>query len=423
MIAKVFPGRFNGVLHGHPCKSITQRALALAMMHKGKTILSNCGYSNDDRAALNIIEQCGVSVLPYTNEWHIESSGIGFEGDSIFTAEESGLSARMFSLLLATSPSSFIMNGSGSLLNRPMDGLINMLEEFGVKATAANNKLPLQVQGPLQPKNAVIEGGMSSQYITGLFLAIAYTCVEPVSIKLTALKSRPYLLLTVDMLKSFGYDIVETSFNEFVFTPKERAYEIIRFRVENDWSSAANMLVAGSIAGYSEVHGLNPASLQADRKIINVLADANAKIVSHQNIITASKSDLQPFEFDATDCPDLFPPLMALAATVQGISRIRGLHRLATKESDRGLALKEEFGKLGVHSAFENDELVVFGRGIIKGGKVHSHGDHRIAMSLALAGMVADAPVEVSGAEAIDKSYPAFFEDCLKAGINITFAL
>ena len=243
MRATVQPGVFDAALYGRPSKSVTQRAVALALLHKGYTVLENMGYSEDERAALNIADQCGADLTPYPAALHIHSTGLHINAGDLFSAQESGLSFRMFTPVLATQLNDFYMGGNGSLQKRPLDDMIAMLQAFGVEAKPDKGGLPLHVKGPLIALDATLPAGISSQYISGLFMALAEVAVKPVSIRLTGLKSKPYLELTVEVMRAFGYEVEILPNNHYLIHGKTPNNDIIRYHIENDWSAAANVLI------------------------------------------------------------------------------------------------------------------------------------------------------------------------------------
>jgi 3-phosphoshikimate 1-carboxyvinyltransferase len=186
--------------------------------------------------------------------------------------------------------------------------------------------------------------------------------------------------------------------------------------VEGDWSGGAFLLVAGALAGPVTIRGLDPGSTQADKAILEALQSANAGLAIDAKGITVHRAAMNGFDFDATDCPDLFPPLVALASGCTGVTVLKGVSRLAHKESDRGLTLQEEFGKMGVRIELDHDLMRVYGDGPVKGAKVHSRHDHRIAMACAVAALKAEGDVTIEQANAVKKSYPDFFRDLKKLG-------
>ncbi len=182
------------------------------------------------------------------------------------------------------------------------------------------------------------------------------------------------------------------------------------YTVEGDWSGAAFLLVAGAIAGDIEVTGLDVFSTQADKALLHALHSAEAKLSLEEHKIRIGRTRLKAFHFDANECPDLFPPLAALASFCEGKSVIEGVNRLTHKESNRALTLQEEFGKMGVRITLQDDQMIIEGGSEVKAARVHSHHDHRIAMACAVAGLRADGPVIIEDAEAINKSYPDFYD-------------
>jgi 3-phosphoshikimate 1-carboxyvinyltransferase len=190
--------------------------------------------------------------------------------------------------------------------------------------------------------------------------------------------------------------------------------------VEGDWSGGAFLLVAGAVAGPVTVKGLDVASAQADKAILKALKDCGAEMVAGDAMIKIGPGVLKAFQFDATDCPDLFPPLVALASYCEGTTVIDGVSRLAHKESNRGLTLQDEFGKMGVQIRLEGDRMHVDGGRGVKGAVVHSRHDHRIAMACAVAALRADGKVTIEEAQAIDKSYPDFYMHLQQLGADIS---
>ena len=185
---------------------------------------------------------------------------------------------------------------------------------------------------------------------------------------------------------------------------------VLEYTVEGDWSGGAFLLVAGAIAGPITIGGLDNWSTQADKAILQALCDCGAMVETGEEELRIGPGRLHAFRFNATDCPDLFPPLVALAAYCEGTSVISGVSRLAHKESNRGLTLQEEFGKMGIAIDLVGDTMLVRG-GAIRGARVHSRHDHRIAMACAVAALRADGEVIIEDAQAIDKSYPDFYRD------------
>jgi 3-phosphoshikimate 1-carboxyvinyltransferase len=294
---------------------------------------------------------------------------------------------------------------------------------LGVQINSQSGYLPIQIQGPLKaPSSITVDGSLSSQFLTGLLMAYAANDAQDAIIKVTDLKSKPYIDLTLAVLKAFGWNVQHDHYEQFSFLPHEPLKEVIEYTVEGDWSGAAFLLVAGAIAGPIKVSGLQMNSTQADKNVMQALQNANVSIALEADGIQIGSDDgaaLRAFEFDATDCPDLFPPLVALAAVCMGVSEIAGVSRLAHKESDRGLTLQTEFAKLGIQIDLEGDVMKIHGGGEINGATVFSQHDHRIAMACGVAALKASGPVLITEAEAINKSYTDFFDHLVQLGAKV----
>jgi 3-phosphoshikimate 1-carboxyvinyltransferase len=399
-----------------------QRACAAALLHKGETQIHNPGHSNDDKAALDIIERLGAEIDDRGELLIIHSKGVSPVKEEV-NCGESGLSIRMFTPIAALSKLQTTITGTGSLLTRPMDFFDEILPALGVTIHSNGGKLPLVLKGPLHPENIEVDGSLSSQFLTGLLMAYAAAGATDVSIRVNQLKSRPYIDLTLEVMKQFGLKLPENrDYQEFYFaktTTTKIAAETINYTVEGDWSGGAFLLVAAAIAGPAVIRGLDLSSAQADKAIVDALMSANAGIAMDAKGITVHPSDMKGFDFDATDCPDLFPPLVALAAYCKGVTTVKGVSRLTHKESNRGLTLQEEFGKMGIQIDLVGDLMRIQG-GKVAGASVHSRHDHRIAMACAVAGLKASGEVTIEQANAVKKSYPDFFRDLKKLGAAVS---
>jgi 3-phosphoshikimate 1-carboxyvinyltransferase len=358
----------------------------------------------------------------HNDELIINSEGVKPVANEI-NCGESGLSIRMFTPIVALSEKEITIHGEGSLLNRPMDFFDEILPQLGVGVQSNNGKLPVKIKGPLQSKNIEIDGSLSSQFLTGLLMAYSAAGAKDVSIRVKNLKSRPYIDLTLQVMKKFGLPLPgNKNYEEFYFpsTTHDSRLTTHEYTVEGDWSGGAFLLVAGCIGGPITVRGLDLGSTQADKKIMEALSSANASVAIEAKGIKLRPAEMNAFEFDATDCPDLFPPLVALAAYCKGETRLKGVSRLVHKESNRSISLQEEFGKMGVGVELDEDVMIIHGGNGVKGSKAHSHHDHRIAMALAVAALKAEGKTTIEAAEAVNKSYPDFFDDLQKLGVDVS---
>ncbi|GAO43276.1 3-phosphoshikimate 1-carboxyvinyltransferase [Flavihumibacter petaseus] len=420
MTVRVEPSVLGGTIYAPASKSSMQRACAAALAAGGTTLIKNPGRSNDDQAAIGVISALGAEIRQTPEGLEVTSSGVHASKDEVFCGE-SGLGIRMFTPLVAMNRGPININGEGSLKTRPMDFFDSILPQLGVTIHSNEGKLPLTVEGPLQPADIRIDGSLSSQFLTGLLLAYAASGANGVTISVDNLKSKPYVDLTLEVMKAFGMNVPENrNYEAFHFgQPKTAAAATRSYTVEGDWSGAAFLLVAGAIAGDIVVEGLDTFSTQADKAVLQALMQSGAGLSIEANQIAIRKMPLKAFHFDATDCPDLFPPLVALAACCSGTTVIEGVDRLAHKESNRGLTLQEEFGKMGVEITLQGNLMLIKGADQIKGAVLNSHHDHRIAMAGAVAALRADGPCTIGHASAINKSYPDFFDHIARLGAKV----
>ncbi len=421
MIATIHPSILTGGLYAPASKSSMQRACAAALLTNGITTITNPGKSNDDLAAVDVIQKLGAQVSRVDADTiQIVSTGIRPVNKEI-NCGESGLGIRMFTPITALSPEKITINGTGSLLTRPMDFFDEILPQLGVSIQSNQGKLPLHIQGPLQPANITVDGSLSSQFLTGLLMAYGAAGAWDTTITVNNLKSKPYIDLTLQVMQHFGWTVTHENHERFHFNiaPASNESKQMAYTVEGDWSGAAFLLVAGAIAGGIVIKGLDVFSTQADKAVLQALMDSGCSISIQAEQIEIAPLPLKAFHFNATDCPDLFPPLVALAACCEGTTVIEGVERLTHKESNRALTLQEEFAKLGIAIDLQDNLMLIKGGTGIQAASVHSRHDHRIAMACAVAGLKANGPVEIADADAINKSYPNFYEHMQALGAKI----
>jgi 3-phosphoshikimate 1-carboxyvinyltransferase len=434
MRATVYPNTLRGEQVAPASKSSMQRACAAALLHRGTTRILNPGHSNDDLAAIDVIQKLGAIVKTEdaskekinSTSIIVHSNGVQPIGDTM-NCGESGLGIRMFTPIAALSDQSITVEGIGSLLKRPMHFFDTIFPKLGIEIQSQAGYLPIQIKGPLKPANIEVDGSLSSQFLTGLLMAFAATENTNAVIEVQGLKSKPYIDLTLSVLNTFGWKVQHQDYKRFKFLAHPPLADHIDYTVEGDWSGAAFLLVAGAIAGPIVVKGLQLNSTQADKAVMQALKDAGASIDINENAIQIGPAkdkagvvgSLKAFEFDATHCPDLFPPLVALAAVCSGVTILHGVSRLAHKESDRGLTLQKEFAKLGIRIELNQDRMMVYGGTGIKGAEVFSQHDHRIAMACGVAALCADGPITITDAEAVNKSYTDFYKHLQHLGAKV----
>ena len=411
MERSVEPSSVRGEIKAPPSKSMTQRAIAAAILADGQSLLINPSYCDDSLAAMSIAVSLGARVEPHPDKMMI--TGCGELKEKKLNCGESGLAIRLFSPIAALFDEEITMTGAGSLKKRPMNMIVDALNQLGVKCSGTDGFLPLTIKGPIKGGRCEIDGSVSSQLLSGLLMALPLAD-DNSAIKVNNLKSKPYIDMTIEVLKAFGINIINENYGLFR-VPGQQKYLPVTYSIESDWSGGSFLLVAGAINGNINVSGLRTDSFQSDIGILKALEKAGAIMKISENKIEVSKSDLKAFEFDATESPDLFPPLVALASYCKGVTRLKGASRLRHKESDRAMSLSEEFGKMNIKVEVSDDYLIVTG-GKVQGARVNSHDDHRIAMAEAVAALGASDTVFIKDSHCIVKSYPGFFDDLRKVG-------
>src|SRR3989338_4505866 len=406
MIKQVNSGLRSGTIAIPASKSDAQRAYLAAAMAPGKSTITGWGNSNDEQSMLKAIKLLGATIEIEGEELMIE--GIDrFPETATISAGESGLGIRLLSMICAANKGHFSVTGEGSLAERPMAFVETHLPLFVASCHTTNGKVPLEIKGPMHGATSKVDGSLSSQFISGLLMALPL--VEGNSeLQVQQLTSKPYIDMTLQTLEAFGIVVRPKSPSTYII-PGEQTYHATHYQIDADWSSASYWLVAAAIGHQINLRGLRLDSFQADKALMSFLQAANCHVLFKEDTISVDGSSRKAFQVDATDCPDLFPALVTLAASCDGTSVISGASRLTYKESHRGLTLQSEFGKLGVKIDLLEDDMHINGTGILAGGTVDSHNDHRIAMCLAIAATLATDAVEIHGAESVAKSYPDFW--------------
>lgn len=399
--------QLSGTILIPPSKSDSQRALLAAGLSIGRSILYNIGKSNDELSMINTIEQFGAKVEVYENRV-IVGGTLNFPLKSIFNCGESGLGLRLMTSICAAFKGEHILTGEGSILNRSHSFFMTEFPKMGIEIQSNSEKLPISLQGKLTPGIYTVDGSQSSQYISGLLMALPLLNGNSELI-VNDLKSKAYVDMTIDTLNEFGITI-RAEENRFCIAGNQ-TYTATDYTIESDWSSASCWLAAAALGQKIEMSGLSISSKQADVAMLNALYTANCTVEFLKNSIRVDGENRRAFNFDATDCPDLFPALAILALGCSGKSIIKGVHRLKNKESDRGIVLQQEFKKLGITIELLDDEMHIFGGTLIKSAVVDSHNDHRIAMCLGIIGTLIEDGINIQHAEAVNKSYPDFWEE------------
>ncbi len=403
----------KGCISAPPSKSVAIRAIALASQKRQSTEIEGLWGCDDIDVALKMARDLGVGIKE-TGAVTTLQGGLKDSPTQLY-AGESALAFRLFAPLVARLRAPITISASGSLLNRPLPALQQTLEELGVTCGSANGFAPFVIRGPITKNICHTDGGLSSQLISGLLISQAEN-PEGFAINVANPRSKPYIGLTLSLLEDFGIKVDCKGYESFYIAPGQ-SLACERYSVEGDYSGAAFFAVLAAAKGELLISNLRADSCQADRALLGLLTRVGAICTWQNDTVWIKRHLLKPFEFDARECPDLFPPLVALAACIDGVSAIRGSSRLVHKESNRAQALICEFGKLGIEMIEEADSLIVKG-GTLRSGRINPHGDHRIAMAAAVcAGPT--VKIEIDNPAVVDKSYRGFYHDLKKAGGSI----
>ena len=410
MKAIVYPCTPFGTCVIPPSKSLSHRAITAAALASGTSIIENISYSKDILATIEAIRTIGAKITESGTTLTIQ--GIGTLQDlpqKMIDCNESGSTLRFLIPLFALSEQSMIFTGKGRLLERPQSVYQELFAKQGL--TFLQNKEQIVVRGPLQAGDYVLEGNISSQFISGLLFALPLLpAASSITVK-EPFESASYVELTIDVLKRFGIEIMRESHNRFMIKGNQQ-YQAAHDRVESDYSQAAFFAVLGALHKGITLSNLSVTSKQGDQAILAILEKSGIIIDQTKENVVIHGGEVQGSEIDLADCPDLGPILMVLGAFAKGMTHIYHAKRLRYKESDRIAAMETELKKLGVEISSSEDEIWIKGSPAYQGGvALEAHNDHRIVMSLAVATTLCKKPCVIIGAQAISKSYPHFFAD------------
>ncbi|MFA5302439.1 MAG: 3-phosphoshikimate 1-carboxyvinyltransferase [Bacteroidales bacterium] len=438
-------GRLKGKVSLPPSKSMSIRALAAIFLAGRETSLKGAWPKDgtqvceDVQAAYRVVRSVGPQFAKKDIWPHAAPPGRDHSRRQL-DCGESALALRMFAPILALSSYIYCLRGRTTLITRPIDFVIEGLRELGCWCESLNT-LPtlsimenlketgrwetrdqslslsrpiLLVQGPLRGGKYKVNAGGSSQFLSGLLMALPLAEKDSI-LEVEHLASQPYIDLTLDVMESFGVRATHDNYKVF-HIPGRQTYRARKIAIEGDWSGGANFIVGASLFGDLRIGPLWKNSLQADKAILEAIGRAGGSWAwGAGNLLKVYKTDnLQGFEFDARKCPDLFPPLVALAVHCRGTTSINGIDRLFHKESNRALALLEEYSKVGANIKLEGNNMIIEG-GVLPGGaSISARGDNRIAMSLAIAALGAEKPIEIEGKHTVSKSFPDFWVELEK---------
>ncbi len=406
-------GHLSGTVTAPVSKSDLHRLIIASALCCGeKTIIRRYTMNDDIRATATIMEAAGASICFHDDL--IEICGIR-NLNHCFTADccESGSTLRFLVPVLSALGVNCRFCGQGRLPQRPITPLITEMKAHG--ACFSSEMLPFTIGGTLSSGQYTFPGNISSQYITGLLMALPLLSGESRIILSSPLESQGYVNMTLSVLSRFGIIIHVENPQTFVIPGNQHYRSPSEVIAEGDWSNAAFWLCAGALSGPVTVRGVQPNSLQGDKAVCNILEQMGANITYHEDSVTINGGTLHGITIDGSQIPDLIPVLSVVAACADGTTHIINAGRLRIKESDRLSAVCSVLNQLGASVVEESDGLLIHGSKL-KGGIVDSYNDHRIAMSAAIASLRCEEPVIIENPNCVNKSYPQFYEEFSRLG-------
>jgi 3-phosphoshikimate 1-carboxyvinyltransferase len=417
MNVRVYPGYASGNIQTPPSKSLLHRAIISASLAKGVSIVKNVVYSEDIKATINAFKKLGIRIIKQENQLEVHgNSNLAFFGNERIDCNESGSTIRFLIPLIVNSKGIYI-TGKSSLMSRPFTVYETLFTENGLVFDKSDKDIFLK--GDLMAGDYIIPGNISSQFISGLLFALPLKKSSSNLTVLGSFESKKYVDMTVETLALFGIKIIETEKGYYI--PGNQKYTPANISIESDFSQIAFFAVAGIINGDILVKNVNNDSSQPDIAIIDVIKDMGGKIKKTKNAIHFKKSETIGKTIDLSQNPDIGPILSILASLSRETTQIINASRLRIKETDRLSASCDILKKFGVHVESNNDSMIITGQETLNGNTFHSYNDHRMVMSIAIAALRANQPVVIKKAEAINKSYPHFFEDLQSLGIKVEF--
>lgn len=414
MNIRLKPCRFCGEVTAISSKSDAHRLLIASALSDRSTFIRCNARSADITATVNCLNSLGADI-------DFVDGGISVKPikekrkSAVLDCNESGSTIRFLLPVAASLGTTTEFTGGGRLPERPLSPLREQMEAHGVVFSPIN-VFPVKINGKMISGKFTIKGNISSQFITGLLFALPLLNGNSIINVIPPVESRPYIDMTLNTLKKFGITVTEKS-NSFFIPGGQKYASPGTVESEGDWSNSAFFLTAGAVSGKVTVTGLDVSSVQGDKQILTILKEMGAEITVEQGSITVKKGDLHGINIDARNIPDLVPIIsVAAAAANDGETVITGAERLKIKESDRLTAVYESLKSLGVDISKTDDGLVINKTGIVGGGAVSGYNDHRMVMALSVLSAVSSGDIILRGAEAVNKSYPNFFEDFSSLG-------
>lgn len=423
MDIKIYPSKIEGTVTAPPSKSVTHRAIILASLARGTSVIKNPLRSDDTLTTIRAIRAFGVGIKQNKTTLIIEGAeGVLHAPKKAVDLGNSGTSMRLLTAVASIAEGKTILTGSDRLKERPMSDLLSSLRNLGIAVASIHGDgcPPIEITGgEIKGGKVKITASLSSQFVTALLLISPFAKNEMEIIVRGLLRSKPYVDITIQLMERFGIRVHNDDYEAFIIPPNQ-TYLAQEYKVEGDYSSAGYFLAAAAVTnGKVTVNNLNAYSAQGDKYLLEILKRMGCTVKKDRDKITVGGiKKLLAVSIDMADYPDIVQTVAAAAAYAEGKTRIANIGHLTHKETDRIKDTSKELSRIGVKTDYSKNSLTVFGSKP-KGGIVDTHNDHRMAMSMAVAALAAEKPTIIKNADVVSKSYPHFFEDLRKIGVKM----
>ena len=413
---RITPGKLSGEIVPPPSKSLSHRAILCAALARGKSIIDNVVLSKDISVTIEAVKALGALVEVDGERLIVDGTHMFSKSNVEIDCHESGSTLRFLIPIALVSNRKARFVGTSHLGTRPLDPFYPLLDKDSIIHRKNNDgRLDFQVDGQLLGGEYFIDGDVSSQFITGLLYALPLLQTDSKIVVRNGLQSKGYVDLTLDILNTFGIDVVNNNYEEFLIKGNQK-FTSMNYTVESDFSQAAFFLCSGALGNDVVVKNMNPDSLQGDKQIVDCLRKLGCEIEIDQNSMKVVSADLVGTTIDGSEIPDIIPILSVVCAMAKGTSHLVNIGRLRIKECDRLSAMSELLMKLGVKVEELENELIIHGSDSFTGGELDSFNDHRIAMSMAIASSRGTDPFVILNPDCVSKSYIHFWDDFKKLG-------
>jgi len=415
--ARVYPvlEQIEGTVKAPPSKSYTHRALFISLLTQGVSRIENMLVAGVTKATAVAVKKFGGRV---TEEGLVHGALPNLKSPKYVYCRGSGTTLRIATAVASLVEGPVLLYGNSTLNRRPMMPLVKALETLGARVLSNNGFPPIAVKGKLRPREhreVAIDASKSSQFVTALLI------VAPI-LSLTVrtmggVRSLPYIDITLRVMEAFGVRCARDGYK--TFTPEREEYVPSKVKIPGDFSSASYLIAIGALAGRVRIEELYLNDVQGDKAIVDIVERMGAKVRRGETYVEIESSGmLEGVHVDCRNTPDLAPIVAVLGAYARGTTQIEGVEHLAFKESNRLESITKNLRKLGIDATVKEGRIWVRG-GRVRGGRINSFRDHRIAMAFAVAAVRAERPIEISGFECYKESYPQFLQHLKRLGIRV----